>query len=64
MATEKKPAMLRLTPEMYEKVRYLAYLEHRSMNSEIEFALATYISEHERKYGPISLPTASTEIQE
>ena len=56
MATDKKPTMLRLTNEMYEKVRYLAYFEHRSMNAEIEYAIATYISNFEKKHGSISVP--------
>ena len=61
MATEKKPTMLRLTNEMYEKVRYMAYFEHRSMNAEIEYAIATYISNFEKEHGTISLPNPSTE---
>lgn len=59
MATDKKPTMLRLTEEMYEKVRYLAYVEHRSINAEIEHALAHYISSYETENGVISLPDAA-----
>lgn len=57
MATDKRPTMLRLTDDMYEKIRYLAYKERRSMNAEIEFALATYISSYEQKNGTICVPT-------
>ena len=64
MATEKKPTMLRLTNEMYEKVRYLAYLEHRSMNAEIEYALFSYISDYEKQHGVISIPDPSTGNQQ
>lgn len=63
MATEKKPTMLRLTNEMYEKVRYLAYMEHRSINAEIEYALATYISDYEQQHGVISVPDISKDNQ-
>ena len=63
MATEKKPRMLRLNNEMYEKVRYMAYFEHRSMNAEIEYALATYISNFEKINGTISVPDHSTDNQ-
>lgn len=56
MATDKKPTMLRLTDTMHEKIRYLAYLEHRSINSEIEHAIATYISMFEKEHGTISVP--------
>ena len=59
MATDKKPTMLRLTEDMYEKIRFLAYMEHRSMNAEIEHALSCYIARYEEQYGAISLPDLS-----
>lgn len=58
MATEKKPRMLRLPEELYEKVRYLAYIEHRSVNMQIEHALTLYIADYEKQHGPIVLPEA------
>ncbi len=61
MATDKKPTMLRLTNDMYEKMRYLAYAEHRSMNAEIEYALSLYISQYEEAHGVISIPTPATD---
>ncbi|MCI8810248.1 MAG: Arc family DNA-binding protein [Oscillibacter sp.] len=61
MATEKRPTMLRLPEEMYEKVRYLAYIERRSMNMQIEHALSLYITDYESRNGPIPLPEASEE---
>ena len=63
MATDKKPTMLRLTEDMYEKIRFLAYLEHRSMNAEIEHALSCYISSYEQQHGTISIPTPSKDNQ-
>lgn len=59
MATDKRPTMLRLPEDMYEKVRYLAYIEHRSVNMQIEHALLNYIGEYEKEHGPIPLPTPS-----
>lgn len=61
MATDKRPTMLRLPEELYEKVRYLAYLEHRSMNMEIEYALQSYVRQFERDHGPIELPMQGEE---
>ena len=61
MATDKKPTMLRLTEDMYEKVRYIAYFEHRSINAQIEQALSVYIADFENKHGTISLPAPSTD---
>ena len=59
MATDKRPTMLRLTEQMYEKVRYLAYIEHRSVNAEIEQAIEFYIANYENSHGPIPIPDLS-----
>ncbi len=56
MATDKRPTMLRLPDETYEKIRYLAFVERRSINMEIEHALDVYITAHEALHGPIQLP--------
>lgn len=61
MATDKRPTMLRLPETLYEKVRYLAYIEHRSVNMQIEHALNVYIAEYESKNGAIQLPEPSEE---
>lgn len=61
MATDKRPTMLRLPEDLYEKIRYLAYLEHRSMNMEIEYALQYYIEQFEKRNGPIDLPNQGEE---
>lgn len=56
MATKKRPTMLRLPPEMYEKVRYLAYVKSSSVNGQIEEALSKYIADYENQHGPIQIP--------
>lgn len=61
MATDKRPTMLRLPEDLYEKVRYLAYVEHRSINMQIEHALLAYIANYEKQHGPIQLPELSEE---
>lgn len=57
MATDKKPTMLRLPIELHEKVRYMAYIEHRSVNAQIEHALMTYIQKFEQEHGEINIPS-------
>ena len=64
VATDKRPTMLRLPEPLYEKIRYLAYLEHRSLNMEIEHALQTYITGFESVHGPISVPQAPSQEPE
>ena len=56
MATAKRPTMLRLPEETYEKVRYLAYVERRSINMQIEHALEKYIAAYESANGEIVIP--------
>ena len=56
MATGKRPTMLRLPEELYEKVRYLAFLERRSINMQIEHALNEYIDRYDERHGPLQLP--------
>ena len=45
----------------YEKMRYLAYVERRSIAMEIETAMIAYISNYESQHGPIRLPEPSEE---
>ena len=61
MATDKRPTMLRLPESTFEKIRYLAYVERRSMNMEIEHALEVYIAAYEQQHGPIQLPEHDAE---
>lgn len=59
MATEKRPTMLRLPEDIYEKIRYLAFVERRSVNMQIEHALSKYIADYENQHGPIQPPESS-----
>ena len=61
MATDKRQFTLRLQDETYEKMRYLAYVERRSIAMEIETAMIAYISNYESQHGPIRLPEPSEE---
>lgn len=63
MATNKRPTMLRLPEDLYEKTRYLAYVERRSINMQIEHALSTYIATYEQQHGPIHIPDPSEDTE-
>ncbi len=56
MATDKRQFTLRVQDETYEKIRYLAYVERRSIAMEIEHALLTYIAVYESQHGTITVP--------
>ena len=47
MATDKRQFTLRVQDETYEKIRYLAYVERRSIAMEIEHAMLDYIARYE-----------------
>lgn len=61
MATSKIPTMLRLPEELHYKIKQLATIDHRSMNMEIEYALAKYIAEYESEHGTIDVSNLSEE---
>lgn len=53
MATDKRQFTLRIQDSTYEKMRYLAYAERRSIAMEIETAMLAYIAAYEEKHGKI-----------
>jgi len=55
MATEKRQFTLRIQEDTYEKMRFLAYVERRSIAMEIETAMLAYIADYEKQNGPIQL---------
>lgn len=59
MATYKRQFTLRLDDETYERTRYLAYMERRSISMEIEHMINAYADEWEQAHGPIPLPPPS-----
>ena len=55
MATDKRQFTLRVQDETFEKVRYLAYVERRSIATEIEHMMLKYIAEYEAEHGEIKV---------
>ena len=55
MSTDKRQFTLRMQDETYEKVRYLAFLERRSIAMEIEHIVLEYIKNHEERHGEIKI---------
>ncbi len=53
MATEKRQFTLRMQESTYEKVRYLAFVDRRSIAMEIEHIINKYANEYEKENGPI-----------
>lgn len=53
MATDKRQYTLRLKEENFQKIRYLATRDCRSLAAEIEYLILQYITEYEKEYGEI-----------
>lgn len=62
MASNRKVYTLRIKPETYERVRFLAYIERRSIAQEIENILSEYADAYEKDHGPIPLPELNNDI--
>ena len=57
MATEKRQFTMRMQDKTYEKIRYLAFVDRRSVAMEIEHILLKYITAYEAEHGAIVVPT-------
>lgn len=59
MATEKRQFTLRVQPDIFEKMKYIAELEHRSLAMQIEYLMKRNIEDYEKENGVILLPNSS-----
>lgn len=55
MATDKRQFTLRVQDETYEKLRFLAFHDRRSIAMEIEHIVLAYISQYEEEHGEIQI---------
>jgi hypothetical protein len=53
MATDKRQFTLRLQDDIFEKIRYLAFVDRRSIAMEMEHILLEYIASYEERCGKI-----------
>ena len=56
MATDKRQFTMRMQDDTYEKIRYLAFTDRRSIAMEIEHILLEHIAAWEAQHGPIRVP--------
>lgn len=55
MATNKRVFTLRLEEGNFEKIKYIADKNKRSIAMQIEYLIEQHIDEYERKYGSIHM---------
>jgi hypothetical protein len=55
MATDKRQFTLRLSEENFEKIKYIASVNKRSIAMQIEYLIEQYIKQWEEEHGEISL---------
>ena len=62
MATEKRQFTLRMQDSTYEKIRYLAFVDRRSIAMEIEYIINKYADDYEKENGTIPIENPSEDI--
>ena len=55
MATDKRVFTLRLAEENFEKIKYIAGKNKRSIAMQIEYLIEQYVEEYEEKNGSIQI---------
>lgn len=55
MATNKRQFTLRLSKENFEKIKYIAAENKRSISMQIEFLIEQHVKEWESKHGKIEI---------
>ena len=53
MATDKRNFTMRMSDQNFEKIKYLAHINKRSIAMQIEFLIERYISDYEKENGVI-----------
>lgn len=53
MATDKRAFTMRMQPENFKKIKYIAEMNKRSIAMQIEFLIENCIAEYEEKNGKI-----------
>lgn len=59
MATDKRQFTLRLSSENFEKIKYIAQVNKRSIAMQIEYLIEQAVNEYEQKHGKINIPEES-----
>lgn len=59
LATSKRQFTLRVQPDIFEKMKYISELEHRSLAMQIEYLMKKNIEDYEKEHDTILLPNSS-----
>ena len=59
MATDKRAFTMRMQPENFEKIKFIAEHNKRSIAMQIEFLIEHCIAEFENEYGKIAIENSS-----
>lgn len=58
---DRRISQIRIVSSVWDKVKFLAELDRRTINSEIEFILAQYVEAYEAENGPIEIQSDDSE---
>lgn len=62
MATDKRAFTMRMQPENFEKIKYIADINKRSIAMQIEFLIENCIADYEEQNGEIKLINDKNEV--
>lgn len=62
MATDKRAFTMRMQPENFEKIKYIADINKRSIAMQIEFLIENCIADYEEQNGKIKLINDKNEV--
>ena len=59
MATQKRPVLIRVQPINYDKLKFIADNNGRSVSNQLEYLMKIFIENYETQNGKIPLPSDS-----
>lgn len=62
MAASKKAVLIRVQPEIHDKLKFIADKNHRSITNQLEWLMLQFISEYESENGKIPLADEPTKV--
>ena len=60
MATNKRPVLIRVQPVNYDKLKFIADKNGRSVSNQLEFLMKIFIENYETQNGQIPLASKSS----
>ena len=63
MASQKRQSLVRFRPETYEKLKFVADSNHRSVSNQLEWIVLQFLDQYEAQNGTIRLESNTSVVQ-